>query len=350
MDWLKKLKQNEIIFHGVLFIVLTIIFTIIFLFTSKPEKITANHTSHEVFIKRDTGIHTYEQAYQNLLKRIEEEDLSRYKNEIINFGRPAIKSYIDELSDEYEVIATSRFGGLPDLPDSIKWPEVNGKKMKFITQINLEDLNEFDTSNLLPESGMLYFFIDKDNYYIPMADKKFWKVLYTDDLLNLKRIKLAKKERLLDYSAGQPCSLAFSPEITIPGADRKEVKELLTKEEDIKAYWSLYDDLYHSNAPIHRFLGYPLIVQSDDMEKQSEFIAHGINIYNKYDENHPQIKAILDSDYINNWILLFQLEEDYVKDRLDMVWGDAATLYFWIRKEDLENKNFDKVQLLMQSF
>lgn len=46
---------------------------------------------------------------------------------------------------------------------------------------------------------------------------------------------------------------------------------------------------------------------------------------------------------MKDWILLFQVDsEDYA----DMMWGDLGRVYYVIKKEGLENKNFDNIWTL----
>ena len=53
-------------------------------------------------------------------------------------------------------------GGLPDLPLSVSWPETGGKPLGFLGQLNLSETKPFDKDDLLPASGLLYFFYDSE--------------------------------------------------------------------------------------------------------------------------------------------------------------------------------------------
>src|SRR6266849_2312878 len=54
----------------------------------------------------------------------------------------------------------SKFGGWPDLPPRIPWPERNGLPQSFIAQIRLAQVHLSDVERMLPQSGMLWFFYD----------------------------------------------------------------------------------------------------------------------------------------------------------------------------------------------
>ena len=92
----------------------------------------------------------------------------------------------------------SKFLGSPDLPDTLPYPEMEiveegeryGNPLTFICQIRCEEIAEFDSQNLLPHEGMLYFFGEVD-YFLGHRDyaspgmgewpAAAFRVLYTPD-------------------------------------------------------------------------------------------------------------------------------------------------------------------------
>ena len=50
-----------------------------------------------------------------------------------------------------------------------------------------------------------------------------------------------------------------------------------------------------------------------------------------------------------DWILLMQVSELEIGD-YGLYFGDSGKIYFNIRKEDLKNKNFDDVWLILQCY
>jgi uncharacterized protein YwqG len=50
---------------------------------------------------------------------------------------------------------------------------------------------------------------------------------------------------------------------------------------------------------------------------------------------------------ITDWRLLLQIDSD---DSLGTMWGDAGRIYFWIREQDLKNRDFAKVWLVLQCY
>ena len=76
-----------------------------------------------------------------------------------------------KLSKPFEKLATtaSRFWGNPALPEDMEWPcyrDRDGDELDyvFLSQINLEELAQFDKANPLPASGLLLFFAKIDHY------------------------------------------------------------------------------------------------------------------------------------------------------------------------------------------
>ena len=93
-----------------------------------------------------------------------------------------------------------------------------------------------------------------------------------------------------------------------------------------------------------KLLGYPDVIQSS-MEEQCAAITKGfiggIDSPKKYRE-----EVIKDS---KDWILLFQMDTVETSD-YELMFGDSGHIYFWIKKEDLKNKNFDNIWLILQCY
>lgn len=66
----------------------------------------------------------------------------------------------------------SKWWGDPDMPENMQYPTVQvtdedgtyDYPLTFICQINCEDIAQYDTENLLPHEGMLYFFAALDEW------------------------------------------------------------------------------------------------------------------------------------------------------------------------------------------
>ena len=75
----------------------------------------------------------------------------------------AIGLQFQSCSDPLE--GQSKWWGAPDLPLDMDYPcASDGEPLLFVCQIRLEDIAQYDTENLLPHTGMLYFFADMAEY------------------------------------------------------------------------------------------------------------------------------------------------------------------------------------------
>lgn len=65
----------------------------------------------------------------------------------------------------YDRKSTSYFGGKPLLAKGVEWPRSfdNSSSLMFVGQLDLADVPDFSQRNLLPKTGMLYFFFGGDD-------------------------------------------------------------------------------------------------------------------------------------------------------------------------------------------
>lgn len=97
-----------------------------------------------------------------------------------------------------------------------------------------------------------------------------------------------------------------------------------------------------------KLLGYSDIVQNPMREQCEEvagrgfYLGNGDYSKNLTDEEIADIKAKR-----RDWILLFQLGDD-IAESIGTMFGDCGNIYFWIRKQDLAERRFDKVWCILQ--
>jgi uncharacterized protein YwqG len=80
--------------------------------------------------------------------------------------------------------------------------------------------------------------------------------------------------------------------------------------------------------PKHQVGGYPWPVQGDGMELECQLVTNGLYCGDKKGYQDPRVKE-LDAGAAN-WGLLLQFDTD---DGLDIMWGDAGTLYFGVEEQ-----------------
>ena len=255
-----------------------------------------------------------------------------------------------ELNNNSEIINKSKIGGKPYLPKDFVWPYYEELPLSFLAQINLEEVNSFDKDKLLPSTGMLYFFyeLETEEWGYELKNKGCSKVLYFEDTSNFELIDFPKDMK--GYCQVPEFKVTFKANISYPSYEDFDIihnggKEVADNFEDFQdAYFDIYNNHMESLDSYTKLLGYPDVIQSS-MEEQCAAITKGfiggIDSPKKYRE-----EVIKDS---KNWILLFQMDAIKVYD-YELMFEDYGHIYFWIKKEDLKNKNFDNVWLILQFY
>lgn len=198
-----------------------------------------------------------------------------------------------------ELIGKSHWWGFPDLPENVDFPALPAQDnetsdegedlLTFICQINLNDIAPYDTENLLPHQGMLYFFasldyflgdIEASNEGIGFWQEDSYKIIYSPQTDNLHTHKI----------------------VWADGTDACLPPELISFETT--------GEREHN----HKLLGRPFF--DEVCEEAPEYIS------------------------------LLQIDED---ERWGLRFYDCGMLNFLISKEDLAAKRFDNVKIYLHS-
>lgn len=281
--------------------------------------------------------------------------IEEYKTKLL----PYVKETIAIKKEKLDVIpiGQSKIGGYPDVKEGFKFPSNDSGYLTFIMQVNLEEVVIFDKNQTLPQKGMLYFFFDTIEQ--PLFDdenyEKGWSVIYEEDTIieELQRTEYPEDEDsvILNESA-----IRFISNITIPNPYEDisfnehldiEDREILDK---IFSVHLLLPRLAHTDIisvilqdpftvykkPFHHLLGNAKSIQSDTL-------AECVDIYYKHRGCLLSNDELLEKT--KGWTLLLQFDGEN-DDELDYeVWGK---LYFYIKEEDLKNKQFHKTYLTWQ--
>jgi len=92
----------------------------------------------------------------------------------------------------------------------------------------------------------------------------------------------------------------------------------------------------------HQVLGHPNQLQND-MARECQLVSNGVDLSVTGEWDTERAHAL--SPGSRDWQLLFQLDSD---DDARMVWGTFGRIYFWIRRDDLAAKRFDRVWMILQ--
>lgn len=272
---------------------------------------------------------------------------------IYNSLEPHIKSsvrfYTRPAREEDIPFGSTKIGGVPHLPSGWEWPTETytrqirsfftlfGAKPKeitvtepytFIAQVNLAEIKQLDKEQLLPARGFLYFFCLRKT-------TDCWLVKYYDqDLQNVAAIQfpdvLSQGER---YGA---CVVDMKEYVNLP-YNRESFQGIVTDEENDQIL-----QILDPERTTHKLLGYADEIQSEmecECEMQESDVNYGKLVGKEKEAFHKHAEA--------EWQLLLQIDSD---ENANMMFGDAGRLYYWIRKTDLQQLRFDKVQMIMQCY
>ena len=258
--------------------------------------------------------------------------LRRVTEPIEKKALPSIRLRAKAVDENLLELGGTKFGGRPDLPQGVSWPEFDGTPLPFVAQINLSAIASCGIGQVLPKNGILYFFLDVDAYFDKLPSQELYQntyyVLYSlDSLENLQRSVFPESLQVRYH----PCKILCNSEITLPAYSKYDpttfkrcgfIAPLSEEEEEgydiIKSQLSWTAGIkYH--VPIHRLLGYA-------------------------DNNQWDMYAELGGSP-ENWKLLFQVDSD---DATDTEWGDTGRIYFWIPTKDLQQHDFTHVRLILQ--
>jgi uncharacterized protein YwqG len=239
-------------------------------------------------------------------------------------------------------LGTSKIGGHPDLPGTMQWPKRKGLPQSFLAQIRLADLRQFDSDQLLPPRGMLWFFYDakQQTFGEQPEDRDGWRVLFNEDPSTPLQ-RMPTPAGLPAASLFQTCALTFTSELTLALQPELELPNFAWSDEEQQAYEQVLDTLHTPEEraqPHHRLLGYPDTIQ-DDMRIQCQLVSNGIT-----DSDDPRAANLQAG--ASDWLLLLQIDSDA---SAKMRWANNGMVYYWIKRADLQARHFDGGWLVLQS-
>lgn len=295
---------------------------------------------------------------EELIERLQSHGLDKYHNEIEPHLRNTVRLYLDLVEEDEIPIGKSKVGGKPDLPDTVEWvTETNEevaiekkflfipkktkrlvtKPLSFIAQINLSEVSGLDEENLLPKTSILYFFYsaEQEAWGFDIKDRNKFKVLYYNgDLASLRRIDFPGD--LGENGRYTPCRLISRQEISLPSEESDAYQHF--SEEEMEDFY----EYVQGEETTNKLLGYADAIQGE-MELECELVTNGLYCGDPSGFNDPRAKKLAPN--AKDWRLLLQIDSN---EECNMMFGDAGRLYFWIKKEDLLHKNFDKSWFSLQ--
>ena len=261
-------------------------------------------------------------------------------------SQPAFKLTVNP--ERTPTVFDTKIGGIPYWDNTLEIPKSgNGEKLSLLAQLNM---NDFQDNDILPQKGILQFFITaNDSYGVDFDDltnQSFFKVIYHENIDTSFTAETVRDKFITANDVNTECydlpfrgeyaldvekitafmgesdyrfmSLMKNTLIELGFASREETETFSDEVGDDKPNRTLWEILKQMPKERiffgNRVLGYPYFTQWD------------IRSYEQY------------RDYD---ILLLQLDSDI--DNQKIMWGDAGTANFFILSEDLKNKNFGNV-------
>jgi uncharacterized protein YwqG len=266
---------------------------------------------------------------------LEKYQLTRVAGSIEKGLLPSIRLDVRPATGEAKKVGGSRLGGWADLPSDFDWPKWDGRPLSFVAQINLSEVSPHDTEKILPASGILHFFYDLEGGpWGGYEESEGWRVTYFDG--NTAALQRTPPPRELGkYGVFRECSVEFRPELTFPECEPYLDWDALNEKEQDQYVEVLFD--LQGGDSIHRLLGHAAAIQDPDMQLQCQLYSHNVDY-------HDPRRAELEKGK-DDWILLLQIDSDA---RTEMMWGDWGRIYFYVRKQDLQERNFGKVWMILQ--
>lgn len=235
-------------------------------------------------------------------------------------------------------LTKSKFGGYPYWSKNMEYPtsKADGEKLILLAQINFAEVPHLED---FPEKGILQFFIkNNDDYGCGFDSDEQWEIVFhenieepmTEDELRALGVKAAseidKDECYLPLNSEFALSFEKSVHSMGPSCDdrfdsavekaAKKIK-LPLPEGNFSAYNALngevYETFFDEYQAGHRIGGYPYFTQYDPRSADDG-----------YD------------------VLLLQIDTDDDGGH-QIMWGDSGIANFFIKREDLEKRDFSKV-------
>jgi len=153
------------------------------------------------------------------------------------------------------------------------------------------------------------------------------------------RPDLVLKERQISFRSG----------LTLPHIGSRVYEQFgrlaHLNDEEADAYFAYSHEVEHFGQPKkgnHHLLGHSDNVQGD-MQLEAQLVTNGLYCGNATGYGDSRAKGL--ESGVDDWILLLQLDSD---DTAGFMWGDLGMLYYWIRRQDLDETRFDRVWLGLQ--
>ncbi len=249
----------------------------------------------------------------------------------------------------------SRAGGDPDLPPDMAWPTLrNGKLMTFIAQIDLAEVAAAAGTGLLPATGMLYFFLGDTEPSTRMEHL----VVFREHVDELRRTApeqtpyYAAEHAPGGANAFTPCPLEPGGGLNLPtryyAADvLKGFEDRLDNEDRVEEFYEDYDELVREADGdwIAKMFGYGRDRHGDLEYEAALRVQADLDYTCRPEEALESLTAHFNGDAaqaraaVENTLLLLEVRSG---PETGFMWGESGVLHYFIHRDDLEQRRFDR--------
>lgn len=247
-----------------------------------------------------------------------------------------LPSFGFKLKSSSSKLNLSKIGGQP--PISVEnWPFSNGKPLLFLGQISLTQISSLN--NLLPQQGILCFFILTDDIGYRYPDKKGeFKVEYLENI--------RQESFNNEFTTIKEYSISFFEYFTFPSYQENIIIKKNISDEDLSTIdeieTEIQSDICEDYDIEHQILGHPKAIQGT---VRFWWAMKYLGFEDISVCSNEEIDLIKEEE--DKFVLLLQLNFSDSKIEVDC-FGESVA-YFGIHQHDLQNENWNNVVLVMQN-
>lgn len=213
-----------------------------------------------------------------------------------------------------------------------------------MAQFDCRMLAPLDKSGLLPQTGVLSFFYDMTDqpWGISPGELSGGRVFWFGDDASLHEMEYP--DNLDGYQRFPMLAIEASPSVSMPSA---EDFFLMFPDQDFSSYRTACSSVEGGSASCgSQLLGWPSVIQ-DPMPVVCEILSRGYAPAAGWKGVPMEILRKAREEAVYDWQLLFQLDM-IESDGFSLMLGDCGMLYYFIRREDLLMRRFDRVVTIVQ--
>ena len=232
-------------------------------------------------------------------------------------------NFADETTEPLP-IGTCKYGGQPDVPEDFEWPmDKQGRPLSLMMQVNCAEIATLDKGHLLPSSGMLYFFYQVSDQ--PWDNSTGGaRVLYFD-VPNEQLHRATCPEALAEEECIPERPVQFTLHLSYPS-----FSDLLNNSDDKQYLVDHWDEYFVA----YEHLGGDYL---------NEALGIGLML------GHAQLIQDVIVDNSEDNVLLLQLTSDEINDD-GVMFGDCGSIYYYIFRQDLNARRFDRPTFALQCY